>query len=87
MAVAAPIALGAVPGVSSALHPGFNLIISNVPGPEGPLYWEGARLDGMYPLSVPMDGQALNITAMSYADNMEFGLTGAGAACRACSDS
>ena len=30
----------------------------------------------MYPLSVPMDGQALNITVFSYADNMEFGLTG-----------
>jgi diacylglycerol O-acyltransferase len=76
MAVAAPLPLGAVPGVSSVLNPGFNLIISNVPGPKAPLYWEGAKLDGMYPLSVPMDGQALNITVFSYADNMEFGLTG-----------
>ncbi len=76
MAVAAPLPLGAVPGVSSVLNPGFNLIISNVPGPKAPLYWEGARLGGMYPLSVPMDGQALNITVFSYADNMEFGLTG-----------
>ncbi len=76
MAVAAPLPLGAVPGVSSVINPGFNLIISNVPGPKAPLYWEGARLGGMYPLSVPMDGQALNITVFSYADNMEFGLTG-----------
>jgi WS/DGAT/MGAT family acyltransferase len=75
MAVAAPIGLGVVPG-SSALHQGFNLIISNVPGPKDPLYWEGARLGGIYPLSVPLDGQALNITAMSYADHLEFGLTG-----------
>ncbi|MCD2198229.1 wax ester/triacylglycerol synthase family O-acyltransferase [Actinomycetospora endophytica] len=76
MAVAAPLPLGSVPGVSSVINPGFNLIISNVPGPKAPLYWEGAKLDGMYPLSVPMDGQALNMTVFSYADNMEFGLTG-----------
>jgi diacylglycerol O-acyltransferase / wax synthase len=76
MAVAAPLPLGAVPGVSSVVNPGFNLIISNVPGPKAPLYWEGAKLDGMYPLSVPMDGQALNMTVFSYADNLEFGLTG-----------
>jgi diacylglycerol O-acyltransferase len=73
--VAAPIGLGLVPG-SSAINQGFNLIISNVPGPKDPLYWEGAKLDGIYPISVPLDGQALNITAMSYADDMEFGLTG-----------
>jgi WS/DGAT/MGAT family acyltransferase len=76
MAVAAPLPLGAVPGMSSVLNPGFNLIISNVPGPKAPLYWEGAKLDGLYPLSVPLDGQALNITVFSYADHMEFGLTG-----------
>jgi diacylglycerol O-acyltransferase / wax synthase len=76
MAVAAPLPLGSVPGVSSILNPGFNLIISNVPGPKAPLYWEGAKLDGLYPLSVPLDGQALNITVFSYADHMEFGLTG-----------
>lgn len=73
--VAAPIGLGLVPG-SSAVNQGFNLIISNVPGPKDPLYWEGAKLSGIYPLSVPLDGQALNITAMSYADDLEFGLTG-----------
>lgn len=47
-----------------------------MPGPRAPLYWEGAKLDGIYPISVPLDGQALNITAMSYADDMEFGITG-----------
>ena len=73
--VAAPIGLGLVPG-SSAINQGFNLIISNVPGPKDPLYWEGARLDGIYPISVPLDGQALNITVMSYADSMEIGVTG-----------
>lgn len=73
--VAAPIGLGLVPG-TSAINQGFNLIISNVPGPKDPLYWEGAKLDGIYPISVPLDGQALNITVMSYADDMEIGVTG-----------
>lgn len=75
LAVAAPIVLGLVPG-ASALPQGFNLIVSNVPGPTEPLYWEGAKLDGLYPMSVPLDGQAMNVTVTSYADHMEFGLTG-----------
>ena len=53
-----------------------NLIISNVPGPREPLYWNGARMQGMYPLSVPQQGQALNITVASYAGQLNFGLTG-----------
>jgi len=52
----------------------FNLVISNVPGPREPLYWNGARLDGNYPVSIVLDGQALNITATSYCDRLEFGL-------------
>jgi len=76
VAVAAPLALGSVPGLSSVLRPGFNIIISNVPGPKETLYWEGAKLAGLYPLSVAFDGQAFNITVTSYGDHMEFGLTG-----------
>lgn len=56
----------------------FNVLISNVPGPNKPLYWNGARLQGMYPVSMPMDRLALNITILSYCDHLEFGLT----ACR-----
>ena len=56
----------------------FNLVISNVPGPREPLYWNGAKLDALYPASIVMDGQALNITMTSYLDKLEVGLT----ACR-----
>jgi diacylglycerol O-acyltransferase len=57
-------------------RPPFNLVISNVPGPRAPMYWNGARLDGLYPLSVLVDGQSLNITVTSYSDKVAFGLTG-----------
>lgn len=75
-AVMSPLALGFAPSLQSALPPPYNLVISNVPGPKKPLYWNGARLDGMYPLSIPTNGQALNITVTSYAGDMEFGLVG-----------
>ena len=57
-------------------RPPFNVVISNVPGPRKPLYSNGARLEGMYPLSIPINGMALNITCSSYDGNMAFGLTG-----------
>ena len=55
------------------VHPAFNVVISNVPGPTQPLYWNGARLDENYPVSIPIDGQALNITLTSYCDTIAFG--------------
>jgi len=57
-------------------RPPFNLIISNVPGPKVPHYYNGAELVGMYPLSIPIHGMGLNITCTSYAGKMNFGLTG-----------
>ena len=74
-AMLAPLLLEQTP-VSGLVRPPFNIVISNVPGPREPLYWNGARLDGMYPLSIPLNGQALNITVTSYAGRAQFGLTG-----------
>lgn len=71
-----PMALAVVPGLGTAAPPPFNLVISNVPGPTEPMYWRGARLDGNYPLSIPLDGQALNITVVNNAENLDFGLVG-----------
>jgi len=52
----------------------FNLIVSNVPGPNIPLYYAGAQMLSYYPLSAIADGQGLNITVISYRDQMNFGL-------------
>jgi hypothetical protein len=51
-------------------------VISNVPGPQFPLYGVGARLVGNYPVSAINDGVALNMTVMSYNGNVDFGLLG-----------
>lgn len=71
-----PLALWPALRLTETMRPPFNLIISNVPGPRQPMYWNGARLDGLYPLSIPLDGQALNITCTSYSNEIAFGLTG-----------
>jgi diacylglycerol O-acyltransferase / wax synthase len=63
-------------GLQGVASPACNLIISNVPGPRTPLYMNGARLTGTYPLSLPMHGLGLNITCVSYDGQMSFGLTG-----------
>jgi diacylglycerol O-acyltransferase / wax synthase len=70
------LALAAIPGWVSSTPPPFNLVISNVPGPTQQMYYGGARLDGNYPLSSVLDGQALNITLVSNAGNLDFGLVG-----------
>jgi WS/DGAT/MGAT family acyltransferase len=55
-------------------RPSWNLVISNVPGPQFPLYLAGARLEANYPVSVITDGMGLNITVMSYCGHMDFGI-------------
>lgn len=72
----------ATPWVASLLAGGRarapqSLGISNVPGPREPLYWNGARLDALYPMSLLFHGNALNVTCVSYAGKLNFGFTGA----------
>jgi diacylglycerol O-acyltransferase len=54
---------------------GANLIVSNVRGCPVNVYLAGARVDTLYPMSVITAGMALNITCVSYADRLDFGLT------------
>jgi diacylglycerol O-acyltransferase len=60
--------------LSSITPPAANVTISNVPGPQKPLYFGQAKLQATYPLSVLIDGQSLNITVVSYCDSLCFGL-------------
>jgi WS/DGAT/MGAT family acyltransferase len=59
---------------SQAGRPTWNLVISNVPGPQFDLYCAGARLVANYPVSVITDGMGLNITVMSYNGHLDFGI-------------
>ncbi len=54
--------------------PPFNLTISNIPGPNIPVYLCGAKLLAHYPVSVITDGQGLNITVIGYLGQLHFGL-------------
>jgi diacylglycerol O-acyltransferase len=61
-----------------ARRPIHNLVISNVPGPQVPLYFLGCRLDAIYPLGPVFHGTGLNITVMSLTGNLDVGVV----ACR-----
>lgn len=72
----APYMLQLLTGLGGRVKPVFNVTISNVPGPNEPLYYNGARLEAMYPVSLIAHGGALNITCLSYAGTLNFGFTG-----------
>ena len=73
----APLLLTQLTGLGSRI-PAFSTVVSNVPGPRERRYWNGARLDGMYPVSIPFDGGAVNFTVVSNHENLDFGIV----ACR-----
>ncbi len=56
-------------GLSKHLPQIANVLISNVVGPKHCLYFNGDRLEQIVPLSLLFDGQALNVTALSYEDH------------------
>ncbi len=58
---------------NSLLPPSCNMAISNVPGPRDEMYYNGAHLDEIYPVSSVYDGMGLNVTVCSYAGKMGFG--------------
>ena len=72
----APTIITMLTGIGGRMRPMFNVTISNVPGPDKPLYFRGAELLAIYPVSIVTQGQALNITCQSYAGSMNFGFTG-----------
>lgn len=63
-------------GQGAKVKPSMNLVISNVPGPQHPLYLDRARLEAIYPVSIPVQGLGLNISCFSYDGQLTFGFTG-----------
>ncbi|MCZ4537758.1 wax ester/triacylglycerol synthase family O-acyltransferase [Gordonia terrae] len=61
---------------ASAHPPVFNVLVSNVAGPDFPLYFLGARVTGVYPLGPIMHGLGLNITVFSADGNLNIGIVG-----------
>jgi WS/DGAT/MGAT family acyltransferase len=57
--------------------PVYNLVVSNVPGPDFRLYLDGAELVATYPLGPVSEGAGLNVTVLSYLDNVDFGFLAA----------
>ncbi len=66
----------AILGFGGRGRPASNVVISNVPGPNEPRYIDGSRLLEIYPVSLLFNGQALNITAVSYDGEFNIGFTG-----------
>ncbi|OBH17561.1 wax ester/triacylglycerol synthase family O-acyltransferase [Mycobacterium sp. E3247] len=66
-------AIGPLLPFTPKIRTGYNLPISHVRGPAAEMYWNGARIEEMYPVSTVYDGHGLNITTCSYADRVGFG--------------
>ncbi|MGA8249674.1 MAG: wax ester/triacylglycerol synthase family O-acyltransferase [Mycobacterium sp.] len=69
----APTALQSMIPFGPKRRTGYNVPISNVRGPQTDMYFNGAHLDALYPVSTVFDGLALNATMCSYVDQIAFG--------------
>lgn len=63
-------------GITALPRQPFNLVISNVPATDFPLYYNGAEMTDIYPVSMISEAQAMNITMSRYAGYMNFGVVG-----------
>jgi WS/DGAT/MGAT family acyltransferase len=72
-----PYIAGLLAGLQGRAPTPASVAVSNVPGPAEPLYFNGSRMDAIYPVSLLAHGNALNITCVSYAGTLNFGLIGA----------
>ena len=68
-----PAQLAAVLGFGDRFSP-YSVVVSNVRGPRERQYWNGACLDGLYAMGGISHGCALNITLLSNADRLDFGI-------------
>lgn len=71
-----PFMAQAIFGFGGRGKPASNLVISNVPGPAETRYLDGSQLLEFYPVSLLFNGQALNVTAVSYDGQFNVGYTG-----------
>jgi WS/DGAT/MGAT family acyltransferase len=60
--------------LAATRSPVWNLVVSNVPGPQLRLYLAGTSVEAYYPVSVITDGMGLNITVISYCGGLDFGI-------------
>lgn len=58
----------------TSARPVHNLVVSNVPGPQVPLYFLGCEIAAMYPLGPIFHGSGLNITVMSLNGKLNVGI-------------
>jgi len=72
-ALTLPFAIGQMTGLGNrSQFPMFNVVISNVRGPQEKRYLDGAEVLSIQPISFVLQGQALNITLFTYADEISF---------------
>ncbi|TDG13538.1 wax ester/triacylglycerol synthase family O-acyltransferase [Seongchinamella unica] len=74
---AAPLYASQLGGLGRWIPPLFNLAVSNTRGADKPLYFNGSRMEAVYPLSQLMQFSALSIDCVNYAGTFNVGFTGA----------